>query len=88
MPTIVSLKILSILNLYLYLSYILALAWMIPHFICISPAFIFYAYICHGFFVTFIPMTGRFGNTVNPEFIIGGFAAGTGLLTGSLMVCS
>lgn len=31
-------------------------------------------------------MTGRFGNSVNPELIIGGFAAGTGILTGSLMV--
>ncbi|XP_061401284.1 endoplasmic reticulum metallopeptidase 1 [Musca vetustissima] len=62
------------------------MAWMIPHIICGIPPFIFYAYLSHGFFVTFIPMTGRFGASVNPDLIICAFTVGVGILTGGFMI--
>ncbi|CAD7014585.1 endoplasmic reticulum metallopeptidase 1 isoform X2 [Ceratitis capitata] len=63
-----------------------SLPWLIPHILCNIPPFLFYAYQSHGFFVAFIPMTGRFGASVNPDFIICGFTVGVGLLTGGFMI--
>ncbi|XP_054739176.1 endoplasmic reticulum metallopeptidase 1 isoform X1 [Anastrepha obliqua] len=63
-----------------------SLPWLIPHIICNIPPFLFYAYQAHGFFVTFIPMTGRFGARVNPDLIICGFTIGVGILTGGFMI--
>ncbi|XP_030375114.1 endoplasmic reticulum metallopeptidase 1 isoform X2 [Scaptodrosophila lebanonensis] len=62
------------------------LAWIIPHIVCSVPPFLFYAYLSHGFFVTFIPMTGRFGAGVNPDLIICAFTVSVGLLTGGFMI--
>lgn len=63
-----------------------SIAWVIPHFICGIPPFLFYAYLSHGFFVTFIPMTGRFGAGTNPDLIICAFTVGVGILTGGFMI--
>ncbi|XP_037808187.1 endoplasmic reticulum metallopeptidase 1 [Lucilia sericata] len=60
--------------------------WLIPHIIFGIPPFLFYAYVSHGFFVTFIPMTGRFGAGVNPDLIICAFTVGVGVLTGGFMI--
>ncbi|XP_036331812.1 endoplasmic reticulum metallopeptidase 1 isoform X2 [Rhagoletis pomonella] len=63
-----------------------SLPWLIPHIICNIPPFIFYGYLSHGFFVAFIPMTGRFGASVNPDLIICAFTVGVGILTGGFMI--
>uniref|UniRef100_A0A0A1WQ19 FXNA-like protease n=1 Tax=Zeugodacus cucurbitae TaxID=28588 RepID=A0A0A1WQ19_ZEUCU len=63
-----------------------SLPWLIPHILCNIPPFLFYAYQAHGFFVSFIPMTGRFGASVNPDLIICAFTVGMGLLTGGFMI--
>ncbi|XP_037952372.1 endoplasmic reticulum metallopeptidase 1-like [Teleopsis dalmanni] len=61
-------------------------SWLIPHMIFGIPPFLFYSYLSHGFFVTFIPMTGRFGASVNPDLIICAFTVGVGILTGGFMI--
>ncbi|EDW01024.1 endoplasmic reticulum metallopeptidase 1 isoform X1 [Drosophila grimshawi] len=48
--------------------------WLIPHCILQLLPFMFYTYCCYAFYVVFVPMQGREGNT-NPEILIGGFTA-------------
>ncbi|XP_068145512.1 endoplasmic reticulum metallopeptidase 1 [Drosophila tropicalis] len=56
-------------------------AWVITHIACGVPPFVFFAYFSHGFFVTFIPMFGRFGQNVNPDLVVAVFSVSVGLLT-------
>ncbi|KAL9913118.1 endoplasmic reticulum metallopeptidase 1 isoform 4-T4 [Glossina fuscipes fuscipes] len=57
-----------------------SVVWMIPHTLVGIPPFLFFAYLSHGFFSTFIPMTGRFGDGVNPDLIIAAFTIVTSIL--------
>ncbi|XP_034477899.1 endoplasmic reticulum metallopeptidase 1 [Drosophila innubila] len=61
-------------------------AWVIPHIVCYVPPFVFFAYFSHGFLVTFIPMLGRFGDSINPELILAVFSVAVGLLTCGFVV--
>ncbi|XP_017147750.1 endoplasmic reticulum metallopeptidase 1 isoform X5 [Drosophila miranda] len=61
-------------------------AWVIPHIICGVPPFVFFAYFSHGFFLTFIPMFGRFGENVNPDLVVAVFSIAVGLLTCGFIV--
>ncbi|XP_067630290.1 endoplasmic reticulum metallopeptidase 1 isoform X2 [Eurosta solidaginis] len=63
-----------------------SLAWLVPHIICSIPPFLFYSYLGHGSFVAFIPMTGRFGSSVNPDYIMCAFTVGMGILVGGFMI--
>lgn len=62
------------------------LLWLIPHITWSILPFVFYAYQAHGVFVGFIPMTGRFGVNVNPEFIIAAFTTIVGILASGFMI--
>uniref|UniRef100_A0A1A9ZGV6 Uncharacterized protein n=1 Tax=Glossina pallidipes TaxID=7398 RepID=A0A1A9ZGV6_GLOPL len=57
-----------------------SVVWTIPHTFIGIPPFLFFAYLSHGFFSTFIPMTGRFGDGVNPDLIIAAFTIVTSIL--------
>ncbi|XP_032590409.1 endoplasmic reticulum metallopeptidase 1 isoform X2 [Drosophila grimshawi] len=60
--------------------------WIIPHMACYVPPFLFFAYFSHSFLVTFIPMVGRFGDTVNPDLVMAAFSIAVGLLIGGMIV--
>ncbi|KAH8316553.1 hypothetical protein KR067_010072 [Drosophila pandora] len=55
-------------------------AWVIPHIVCLIPPFVFFAYFSHGFFTTFIPMFGRFGENLNPDLAVAIFSVAVGFL--------
>ncbi|KMY95074.1 endoplasmic reticulum metallopeptidase 1 isoform X1 [Drosophila simulans] len=55
-------------------------AWVIPHIVCTVPPFVFFAYFSHGFFTTFIPMFGRFGENLNPDLAVAVFSVAVGFL--------
>ncbi|XP_037714381.1 endoplasmic reticulum metallopeptidase 1-like isoform X2 [Drosophila subpulchrella] len=55
-------------------------AWIIPHIVCTVPPFLFFAYFSHGFFTTFIPMFGRFGENLNPDLAVAVLSIAVGFL--------
>nr|XP_036668983.1 endoplasmic reticulum metallopeptidase 1 isoform X2 [Drosophila suzukii] len=55
-------------------------AWVIPHIVCTVPPFVFFAYFSHGFFTTFIPMFGRFGENLNPDLAVAVLSIAVGFL--------
>ncbi|XP_030378121.1 endoplasmic reticulum metallopeptidase 1 [Scaptodrosophila lebanonensis] len=59
--------------------------WLIPHCACQILPFLFYTYCCYAFYVVFIPMAGREGDS-NPELLMGGFAAIMCLLLAPFLV--
>uniref|UniRef100_A0A1A9W2G4 FXNA-like protease n=1 Tax=Glossina brevipalpis TaxID=37001 RepID=A0A1A9W2G4_9MUSC len=68
------------------LFYTIILVWIVPHILIGIPPFLFLAYVAHGFFSSFIPMTGRFGNGVNPDLIIAAFTIVTSVLIAGFLI--
>ncbi|XP_023177320.1 endoplasmic reticulum metallopeptidase 1 isoform X1 [Drosophila hydei] len=61
-------------------------AWIIPHIVCYVPPFLFFVYFSHSFLATFIPMFGRFGDSLNPDLILAVFSVAVGLLVAGFIV--
>lgn len=50
------------------------------------PPFLFFVYFSHSFLATFIPMFGRFGDSLNPDLILAVFSVAVGLLVAGFIV--
>lgn len=55
--------------------------WAVVVVVCQIPAFMYITYMSCTFFVSLIPMMGRFGSERNPDLIIGGVSTLTALLS-------